>query len=552
MTYAESSSIHSPVDVVRQPAGVFSPSVWGDYFITHTPMPSSEIEKIKKRIDELKDVIKKQLRDANDLLQSLEMIDAIHHLGVAYHFELEINDALKKIHRDGFEESEDLHTIALGFRLLRQQRFPISADIFNKFMDKEGDFKESLEHDAKALLSLYEAAHLGTPNEKILENAEKFARTYLKLLLGTMDPKFATIISRSLETPRFRRTERLEAREYLSIYEEEKTRSELLLEFAKLDYHLVQSIHLEELLHITLWKNAMALSENLPFARDRFVELHFWMIGAYFEPCYSRARIMTTKLLILTSILDDIYDQYGTLEELELLTEKIERWELEGVDQLPKYLQHFCVVLYKTFNDFEDELSFEQNSFRMQFLKKEMKKLAHAYFDETRWGNQHYIPSMQEHLRISLLSCAYPMLFCATFVGMYEVIPSNAFEWVTEFPEIVKASCFICRVMNDITSDEHEEIGNHFASIVESYTKDNECTQEEACNKLKVMVEDAWKTLNQEYLITNLPLFLVRPIFNLARVMELFYKDTDNYTNPFGSMRDNIKLVMVEPILSKW
>ncbi|KAI0492370.1 hypothetical protein KFK09_026641 [Dendrobium nobile] len=542
MTYAGSSNIHSQVDVVGQPAGVFPPSVWGDYFITHKPMPSSELEKIKKRIDELKDVIKKQLRDASDLLQSLEMIDVIHHLGVAYHFELEINDALKKIHRDGFEESKDLHTIALGFRLLRQQRFSISADIFNKFMDKEGDFKEILKHDAKALLSLYEAAHLGTPNEKILENAAKFTRTYLKLLLGTMDQNFATITSRSLETPRFRRTERLEAREYLSIYEEEKNRSELLLEFAKLDYHLVQSIHLEELLHLTLWKNSMALLESLPFARDRFVELHFWMIGAYFEPCYSRARIMTTKLLILTSILDDIYDQYGTLEE----------WELEGVDQLPKYLQHFCVVLYKTFNDFEDELSSEQNSFRIGFLKKEMNKLAHAYFDETRWGNEHYIPSMQEHLHISLLSCAYPMLFCASFVGMYEVIPRNAFEWVTEFPEIVKASCFICRVMNDITSDEHEKVGNHVATIVESYAKDNECTKEEACKKLKVMVEDAWKTLNLEYLMTNLPLFLVRPIFNLTRVMELFYKDTDNYTNPFGSMRDNIKLVMVEPILSIW
>ncbi|PKU63442.1 Alpha-copaene synthase [Dendrobium catenatum] len=125
------------------------------------------------------------------------MIDAIHHLGVAYHFEFEINDALKKIHRDGFEENKDLHTIALGFRLLRQQRFR--------------------------------------------------------------------------------------------------------------------------------WKNSMALSENLPFDRDRLVELHFWMTGTYFEPSYSRARIMVTKLIVLTSILDDIYDQYGTLEDLELLTEKIER-----------------------------------------------------------------------------------------------------------------------------------------------------------------------------------------------------------------------------------
>ncbi|XP_028554402.1 alpha-humulene synthase-like isoform X2 [Dendrobium catenatum] len=477
------------------------------------------------------------------------MIDAIHHLGVAYHFEVEINDTLKKIHRDGFEESKDLHTIALGFRLLRQQRFLISADIFNKFM-KKGDFDESLKRDGKGLLSLYEAAHLGTQNEKILENAVKFARTHLKLMLGNMDKNFATITSRALERPRFRRSERLEAREYISIFEEEKNRSELLLEFAKLDFHLVQSIHLEELLHLTLWKNSIALSENLPFARDRLVELNFWMTGTYFEPSYSRARIMATKLIVLTSILDDIYDQYGTLEDLELLTEKIERWELLRVDQLPKYLQCFCMSLYKTFKDFDDELSFEQNSFRVRFLENEMKKLAHAFFVEARWGNEHYIPNIQEHLHISLCSCAYPLVFCALFLGMHEVIPLNVYEWLTEFPEIVKASCIICRIMNDITSDEHEERDNHFATIVESYTKEKKCTKEEARDKLRVMVEDAWKTLNQEYLLSNLPLFIVQIVIKLSRMLELFYKDKDNYTNPFGFIKDKIKLLMVDPILS--
>ncbi|KAK8936574.1 hypothetical protein KSP39_PZI012516 [Platanthera zijinensis] len=107
--------------------------------------------------------------------------------------------------------------------------------------------------------------------------------------------------------------------------------------------------------------------------------------------------------------------------------------------------------------------------------------------------------------------------------------------------------------MNDITSDEHEQMDKHFASIVKSYAKDYKCKEEEARKNLMELVEDAWKILNEEYLLhSNLPVFLVQPIINLARVMELFYKDKDNYTNPFSSMRDNIKLVIVEPIISQW
>jgi len=43
----------------------------------------------------------------------------------------------------------------------------------------------------------------------------------------------------------------------------------------------------------------------------------------YFEPQYSRW--ITTKLAALGTIIDDIYDAYGTIEELELFTNAIDR-----------------------------------------------------------------------------------------------------------------------------------------------------------------------------------------------------------------------------------
>ena len=49
-------------------------------------------------------------------------------------------------------------------------------------------------------------------------------------------------------------------------------------------------------------------------------------MSVYFEPQYSLARKILTKVLTLTSVIDDIYDAYGTLEELEPFTEAIERF----------------------------------------------------------------------------------------------------------------------------------------------------------------------------------------------------------------------------------
>ena len=70
----------------------------------------------------------------------------------------------------------------------------------------------------------------------------------------------------------------------------------------------------------------MGVSTKLTFARDRIVEGCFWIIGLYFEPQYALSRRMTTKIMAISSIVDDIYDAYGTPEELELFTDAIYRF----------------------------------------------------------------------------------------------------------------------------------------------------------------------------------------------------------------------------------
>lgn len=148
-------------------------------------------------------------------------------------------------------------------------------------------------------------------------------------------------VRRALETPLFRRPQRVEARHFISVYERMSTRNEAILELAKLDFSILQALYCEELRVLTLWWKGLQLQDHLSFARDRMVEMHFWMLGILFEPQYSYGRIVLTKFFTFISIFDDIYDSYNTLEESKLLTMATERWDEQAAEHLPGYMKFF-------------------------------------------------------------------------------------------------------------------------------------------------------------------------------------------------------------------
>lgn len=72
-----------------------------------------------------KEMVGKLLAETSDDLPcKLELIDVIQRLGVDYHFEKEIKESLKYIHdkykHQNSKDDDDLRTVALRFRLLRQ------------------------------------------------------------------------------------------------------------------------------------------------------------------------------------------------------------------------------------------------------------------------------------------------------------------------------------------------------------------------------------------------------------------------------------------------
>ena len=79
--------------------------------------------------------------------------------------------------------------------------FTDEIDVFRKFKDKEGDFKESLIGDSLGMLALYEATHLMVHGEDILEEALAFTTTHLQSMATDQNNPLANRVISSLNRP---------------------------------------------------------------------------------------------------------------------------------------------------------------------------------------------------------------------------------------------------------------------------------------------------------------------------------------------------------------
>ncbi|KAL3571175.1 hypothetical protein D5086_028424 [Populus alba] len=239
-------------EIIRRTAN-FHPSIWGDQFISHLPKDKVREAIELQEIEKLREQFKRELlAAASNSSQQLDLIDAIQRLGVAYHFETEIEEALQHIYNNRIDmEDDDLYNTALGFRLLRQHGYNVSCDIFNKFKDDKGYFKQS--NDARGILGLYEAAHLAVHGEDILDEALAFTTIHLKSMASSPNCPLTAKVSHALKQPIRRGVPRLESRRYISIYQDEPSCNKTLLRLAKLNFNLVQDLHKEELAEITRW-----------------------------------------------------------------------------------------------------------------------------------------------------------------------------------------------------------------------------------------------------------------------------------------------------------
>ncbi|KAK1556278.1 hypothetical protein Q3G72_001935 [Acer saccharum] len=361
---------------------------------------------MQKESKELKEDVRAMLVKEADPLHQLELIETLQRLGLSYHFDHEIKSILGTIYDKrrsniNMQKQESLCVVALEFGLLRQHGYDISQEIFSSFKDEKGNFGD----DCKGILALYEAAYYCVEGESILFDAINFTTEYLKEYVkhSKDDEYLSTLANHALELPLHWRMLRLEARWFIDVYEKHHPdMNPVLLELAKLDFNVVQATHQEDLKHASTWWRNTGLGEKLNFARDRLMEAFFWTVGAIFEPQFGYCRRTSTKFNALITTIDDFYDVYGTLEELELFTDAVERWDITAMERLPYYMKICYLALYNTVNEMVFICLKDQELDIIEYLRREdemkrgdVPKSIQCYMHETGASEE----EAREHIR---------------------------------------------------------------------------------------------------------------------------------------------------------
>ncbi|KAF8765301.1 hypothetical protein HU200_008674 [Digitaria exilis] len=319
-----------------RPSVVLEDSKWTEYFNQHQPFPCSYQSKgrIEHRRDELVWKVRRRIQQCvskkENLLEGMKTVDVLERLGVGYHFEEEIAIYLDVLNRNPVA-FDDLYAASLQFRLLRRHHYDVPCEILEGFMDENGDLKDTLKPNVDALLSLYEAAHLSKCHENILKRAIVFTTNRLSSLANGdhLPQPVRDKVLHALASPTHRRIKRLEAKNYISIYENDKESNQDILELAKLDFHILLQMHRDEVMSLSLrwYKDLNPRCMLGRYIRERPVESYYWALCVCYEPHYAKPRMMYAKIFVLLSFFDDTFDSYGTLEEVRQFNQAVQRYD---------------------------------------------------------------------------------------------------------------------------------------------------------------------------------------------------------------------------------
>ncbi|GJW85689.1 (E)-beta-ocimene synthase, chloroplastic-like protein [Tanacetum coccineum] len=412
----------------------------------------------------------------------------------------------------------------------------VLVNFVRRFKDSSGDFMGFLKTDLKGLINLYEASYLAFKGERDLHEAKLFATEYL--------PNFKSqeygaheLINHALELPLYRRMLRLEARWYIDAYSKRKDANILILELATLDFNMVQSELKTELQELSKWWKSIGLASNLSFVRDRLMECFFWTVGIVFEPQYSSCRVGLTKVAALITVIDDIYDVYGSLDELKIFTDCVKRWDNNAIEHMPEYLQVGYQALYNTVNDLGSN-----TPIALPILVKEWGDLLEAFYVEARWTHNKYIPTLEDYLNNAWRSVSGVVILTHGYFLINKETKKDMIESLEKYHELLKWSSTIFRLCNDLGTSSDEIKQGKTANAISCYMHENGACEEVAREYIKDLIDEAWRKMikaqvgcSQE---SGDP--FIDMAINLARISHCTYQYGDGHGAPDARAKDTV------------
>ncbi|KAG6584050.1 hypothetical protein SDJN03_19982, partial [Cucurbita argyrosperma subsp. sororia] len=451
--------------------------------------------------------LKPVLRESGDCLECLDLIDAAQRLGIDNLLQEEIEAVLKRqyflLNALEFDPMIDLHKAALLFRLLTQQGYLVTPNLFKIFLDEEGKFNKELRHDIKGLTSLHEASQLCMHGDDILEEAQNFSSHWLNAwVVVHVNHHSATLVHNTLLHPYHKSLPQFMLPNYFGDKQWTNKWIHTLQGVAKVNFNTTQRLRQYELNQFSKWWKESYLGRELNFARNQPMKWYIASLSCLTDVCHSEQRIQLAKAIAFVYLIDDIL-MY------------LERWKsspcsqklfVDGIWLLLKSYQAAC-----------------------------WGKLCKAFLVEAEWFSSEHWPSAEEYLRNGRVSTGVHVTLVHVFFLLGQQISNQTVELLEEDLDIVSCSATILRLWDDMGSAKDENQEGHDGSYVKYYMKEHPSTSFSATQKhIMWKISEAWKSLNREWLYCN-PLFpsqFTQASLNIARAVPLFYSYGRNQSLP--------------------
>ncbi|KAL8255775.1 hypothetical protein R6Q59_030842 [Mikania micrantha] len=545
------------MEITERRSASYAPSLWSYDFIQSLSTKYTG-EKYLDRSQNLKEVVRTMICKGNEMVENplgiLNLIDDLQRLGISYHFTREISNVLENIYSKCFKNHEewnkmDLNLKSIGFRLFRQHGYSIPQEIFKDNIDETGTVKGYLNEDIMSMLNLYEATYHSLEDESILDNARIFTKKFLKQSVEKIADKYiVSLINHALDFPLNWMVPRVETKWFIEVYERRNGMNPMVLELAKLDFNMVQAVYQEDLKQASRWWKDTCWN-NFSFARDRLVENFMWSVSKNYLPGY-KGRGVLTKVNAMITTLDDVYDVYGTLQELEQFTNIVNSWDLEAITELPDYMKICFLLLYNEINEMSYEVLANEGFFVLPYLKKAWQELCNSYIKEVRWFNSGYTPTLNEFLDNAYISVGILPIIKHAYLIALTSVSKDTLQQFERAEKFIRYACLIVRLNNDMgTSSDEIERGDVPKSI-QCYMHETGATEVEAREYMKRLIVDTWKKLNKERqnaIDSKFPHEFIECVTNVARMGHFMYTDGDKHGKP-DMFKPYMLSLFVDPI----
>ncbi|XP_054778985.1 (3S,6E)-nerolidol synthase 1-like [Prosopis cineraria] len=472
------------------------------------------------------------------------MIDMIQRLGLDHRFEEEIQETVRKHYLEletqshGCTDHDDhrqLSEVAMQFRLSRQQRYKVDSGVFENFKDMKGRLSQKFWGNIEGLIELFEASQLSMEGEDDLEEVGNFAYHLLSSWRSRFhDHHEANVIANTLKYPVHKSLPRFTPRSFLF------PKSQLdngwlmpLQNLSQMDTQIVNSINLQEIYAVSKWWKGLGLAKDMKFTRDEPIKWYMWSMACLTDACFSEERIEITKPLSLVYIIDDIFDVYGSMDELSLFLDAVNRWDLGATEQLPDYMKACFKALYDITNEFSIKVQNKHGWNPINTLIKSWVRLCNAFWEEAKWFSSGKLPNAEEYLKNGIVSTGVHVCLVHAFFILGQGINKETVALMDGFPILVSSTSTILRLCDDLQGAEDNNKAGKDGSYLNCYMMDHPGVSEETAREhVKRLISHAWKCLNKECFASSsssnpFPSSFAKYCLNCARMVPMMYSYDD-------------------------